>query len=67
MYGTSTVAPTFDDWRATGRGCHAPGSVQSMDIGGLREKITPRWPVPGSNHLEQQPGNGTRLDEIRIH
>src|SRR4051812_8385351 len=50
--------------RATARRrCDPSRGVQPLDEGGRRERVATGWPVLGSNHLQQEPGNCTWGDK----
>src|ERR1700730_10950854 len=45
-----------------GRGREPSNGVQPLDVSSLRQLVAAGWSVLGSNHLQQVPGNRTRLD-----
>src|SRR6202023_1935243 len=45
-----------------GRWREPSNSVQPLDVSSLRQLVAAGWSVLGSNHLQQVPGNRTRLD-----
>src|SRR5215468_4916051 len=54
-------------WQGTARRwCEPSRSVQPLDEGGLRQRVTVGGSVLGSNHHNQEPGYGIRRDDSRV-
>src|SRR5207249_6917680 len=53
-------------WRATARlRCEPSSGVQPLDEGGLRQRVATGRSLLDSNLIEQEPGNGPRVDGDR--